>query len=95
MQKSTIGWNLLIVWKDGSKQWIPLSVNKDSNPIEVAEFSTAHSISNEPLLSWWFPYTLRKRDKIISAVDAWVKQTTHKYDVAIPRSVEEAYALDT
>ena len=26
MQKSTVGWNLLISWKDGSKQWIPLLV---------------------------------------------------------------------
>ena len=28
MQKSTFGWNLLIAWKDGSEQWIPLSVMK-------------------------------------------------------------------
>ena len=28
MQKSILGWNLLITWKDGSKQWIPLSVMK-------------------------------------------------------------------
>ena len=28
MRKSTVGWNLLISWKDGSKQWILLSVMK-------------------------------------------------------------------
>ena len=28
MQKSTVGWNLLISWKYGSKQWIPLSLMK-------------------------------------------------------------------
>ena len=36
-----------------------------------------------------------KRDKIVSAVNDRVKQTTHKYGVAVPWSVEEAYALDT
>ena len=33
MRKSTVGWNLLIAWKDSNKQWIPLSVMKESNPI--------------------------------------------------------------
>ena len=28
MQKSTVGWNLLISWKYGSEQWIPLLVMK-------------------------------------------------------------------
>ena len=28
MQKSIVEWNLLISWKDDSKQWIPLSVMK-------------------------------------------------------------------
>ena len=28
MRKSTVGWNLLIACKDGSKQWIPLLVIK-------------------------------------------------------------------
>ena len=46
-------------------------------------------------LAWWVPYTLRNRDKIISAVNARLKRTTHEYGVAVPCSVEEAYALDT
>ena len=49
MQKSTVGWNLLIYCKDGRKQRIPLSVMKESDTIEVAEFATAHGISNEPI----------------------------------------------
>ena len=52
MQKSPFGWNLLISWKDGSKQRIPLSVMKESDTIEVAEFATAHGISNEPMFIW-------------------------------------------
>ena len=94
LRKSTKGWKLLVAWKDGSEQWIPLSVMKESNPIEVAEFAVAKGINDEPAFCWWVPYTLRKRDKIISAVKARVKRTTHKYGVEIPRTVKEAYALD-
>ena len=95
MQKSTVGWYLIIDWKDGSKQWIPLLVTKESNSIKFAEFATAHGISGEPSFAWWVTYTLQKRGKIISAVNSQVKRTTHKYAVAVPRSVKEAYALDT
>ena len=95
MRKSTSVWNLLITWKDGSKKWIPLSVMKEYNPIEVAEITTPHGISEEPAFAWWVPYTLKKRYKLISDVNARLKLTTHKYGVAVPRSVEEAYFLDT
>jgi hypothetical protein len=94
LRKSTKGWKLLVAWKDGSEQWIPLSVMKESNPIEVAEFAIAKGIADESAFCWWVPYTLRKRDRIISAVKARVKRVTHKYGVEIPRTVEEAYKLD-
>ena len=48
IQKSTGGLNLLISWKYGGKNFITLLVMKEYNPIEVAEFTTAHRISNEP-----------------------------------------------
>ena len=63
MIKSTVRWNLLISWKGGSKQWIPLLVMKEYNPIEVAKFTTSHDIYDEPTFVWWVPYTLQKRDK--------------------------------
>ena len=94
MRKSTAGWQLLIAWKDGSEEWIPLSIMKESNPLEVAEFAVAHDIADEPAFAWWVPFTLRKRDNIVSAVRARVKRVTHKYGVAIPRSIKEAFALD-
>lgn len=94
LRKSTAGWKLLVAWKDGSEQWIPLSVMKESNPVEVAEFAVSKGISDEAAFCWWVPYTLRKRDVIISAVRARVKRVTHKYGVEIPRNIKEAYALD-
>ena len=95
MWKSTVGWNLLISCKYGSKQLIPLLAMKESNQIEVAAFATAHDISEEPSFAWWVPYILQKRDKIISAFNARVKWTTHKYGLDVSCSVKEAYALDT
>lgn len=73
---------------------MPLSILKESNPVEVAEYAKARGIDKEPAFVWWVPYTLRKRDVIVSAVKARVKRVTHKYGIEIPRSVEHAYALD-
>lgn len=35
LRQSTEGWNMLVLWKDGTEQWIPLSILKESNPVEV------------------------------------------------------------
>ena len=69
-RKTTKGWKLLVQWADTSESWIPLKDMKESNPIEVAEFARARGISDEPAFAWWVPYTLRKRDTILSAVKA-------------------------
>ena len=94
MRETTNGWKLLIQWKDGSEQWIPLKLMKEYNPIEVAEYACARNINLEPAFDWWVPYTLRKRDRIISAVNSRVKKTSHKYGVEIPRSISEAFLID-
>jgi len=56
LRETTIGWKLLVRWKDGSEQWIPVKLMEESNPIEVAEFAKAHDIDNEPAFCWWVPY---------------------------------------
>jgi hypothetical protein len=66
---------------------------KESNPVEVAEYATKVGIADEAAFAWWVPYTLRKRDAIISLVKARVLKRTHKYGVEIPRTVKEALAL--
>ena len=48
LRKSTVGWKLLVKWKDGSKSWVPLKGIKESNPVDVAEFSKAREIDDEP-----------------------------------------------
>lgn len=94
LRKTTVGWKLLVLWKNGSESWISLKDLKESNPVDVAEYATKVGIADEAAFAWWVPYTLRKRDRIISLVKARVTKRTHKYGVEIPRTVKEALALD-
>ena len=94
MRKSTVGWKLLVQFKNNTEEWIPLKILKESNPVEVAEFAVARGIDREPAFDWWVPFTLRKRDRIISAVSAGVRKVSHKYGIQIPSSIKEAFELD-
>jgi hypothetical protein len=95
MRKTNCGWQLLVQWHDGAKQWIPLSVLKESNPVDIAEYVTARGIDKEPAFAWWVPYTLRKRDAIIVAsISVRARKTTHKYGIEVPTCVAHAHALD-
>ncbi len=94
MKKSTKGWELCIQWKDGTTSWERLADVKESNPIEVAEYSFARGIESEPAFAWWVDFTLKKRDRIISAVKKRVIKKTHKFGIRVPNNVDEAHALD-
>ena len=47
MIQTTSGWNILVQWKNGTQEWVPLKILKNSNPIEVAEFAVARGIDKE------------------------------------------------
>ena len=93
MRQTMAGWNLLVM-KNGQQEWMPLSILKNLNPLEATEYASAWSIDNEPAFVWWVPYTLQRRDRIIAGVNSRVKCTSHKYDIEISRTVEEALKLD-
>ena len=95
MRKTTVGWKFRVKWKDGSVTWAPLKDLKESNPVEVAEYAKARGIKDKPAFAWWVPFTLRKRDAVISAVNLRVRKTTHKYGIEIPTSVEHAKEIDS
>ena len=54
------------------------------------EFAKPIEIDLQPAFSWWVPFTLRKRDRIIAAV----KRTTHKYGIDVPMTIAHAKKLD-
>ena len=73
--------------KDGTEKWFPLKYLKESNPIDVAEYTKSRDIDDEPAFKCWVPYTLRKRDNIIAAVKARVRLDTHKYVIEVPQII--------
>ena len=94
MRKSTIGWTLLVQWKDGSQSWLPLKIMKQTYPVEVAEYAMSTGIDREPAFAWWIKTTLKQRDRIISGVKARVARTTHKYGIEVPTSITHAQDID-
>ena len=93
-RETTIGWELLVQWKDGSTNWIALNALKESDPVLVAEYSVGARISMEPAFAWWVPYMLKKRNRIVAKVKSMYWIQTHKFGVWIPKSVQEAKELD-
>ena len=94
LRKTTCGWKLLVRWKDGSESWIHLKDLKESHPVDLAEYAKARGIADEPAFAWWVPYTMRKRDIILSVVKSRLRKTTHKYGIKIPTSIADAERID-
>ena len=94
LRKTTIGWKILVRWKHGSEQWVPLRLLKDNYPVQMAEYANANQIEDEPAFCWWVPYTLRKRDVILSSVKTRVRKANIKYGIKVPRTQEEAILFD-
>jgi hypothetical protein len=94
LKRTTKGWEFCIEWRDGTTSWERLAVLKESNPVEVAEYSVAAGIDKMPAFKWWVPYTLKKRKRIIAAVNKRVLKRDHKFGIRIPRTVEEALRID-
>ena len=60
----------------------------------MAEYVITRSIQDEPVFVCWVPFTLRNRDRIITAVNYIVRKATHNYGIDIPTSVEHAEEID-
>ena len=94
MRKTTIGWSILVKLKNGGEQWVPLRIMKLNYPIEIAEYAVSREISDEPAFCWWVPFTLRKRDTIVSSIRARIAKSNYKYGIKIPKTIKEALTLD-
>ena len=70
-----------------------MGTTRRHNPIEVTEYSVARTINKEPAHAWWANYTLKKRDRISSAIKRRVVKKSHKFGVRMPSNVSEAHAL--
>ena len=93
-RETTIGWELLVRWKDQSTTWVALKDLKASYPVQLAEYAVQARLAEEPAFAWWVPHTLRKRNRIISKLKSkyWVR--THKFGIRIPKTAAEARQID-
>ena len=91
---TTQGWDIMVRWKDGSCNWIALKDLKQSYPVQLAEYATKMGIQDLPVFSWWIPYVLKKRNRIISKIKSKYWQRTHKYGIKIPKLVKHALQND-
>ncbi|KAI2504635.1 Reverse transcriptase (RNA-dependent DNA polymerase) [Fragilaria crotonensis] len=94
MRKTTKGWKLCVEWKDGTTSWERLADIKESNPVELAEYAMTHGIDSEPAFAWWVPYTLRRRNRIIAAVNARYHKRTHKFGFEVPKTFDDCLRID-
>ena len=46
-------WKLLLKWKERSFDWVPLKELKNSNPVDLSEYTAANEISDEPAFNLW------------------------------------------
>ena len=92
---TTKGWSLLVEWKDGGSNWVPLKDIKESNPIEVAEYAVANKLVHEPVFAWWVPRFLRQRDRnVLKMKSRKYILRTHKFGIEIPKSIKRALQID-
>jgi hypothetical protein len=49
MCQTTQGWKFLVLWANGTRQWIDLEILKESNPVQVAEYVIARNIARTRL----------------------------------------------
>jgi hypothetical protein len=68
--------------------------SKESNPVEVAEHAVSAKLVSEPAFAWWVPFALKRRDRIISKIDARFAKKSHKFGIAVPATVKEALQMD-
>lgn len=93
-RKTTKGWYLLVDWIDGSQSWEKLSEMKESYPVQVAEYANGNDISHQPAFAWWAKEFIKEKRRILAKVKQRYWKRTHKFGVELPKTVEEAYALD-
>ena len=67
---------------------------KDDFPLETAHYAITKSIEDESAFAWWVPYAVKKQKQMISKLKGKYWERTHKYGIQIPKTVEEASAID-
>ena len=62
--------------------------------MEVADYPVMHGLETEPAFAWWVPFTLKRRNRIIAAVNKRYHKRTHKFGIEIPKTYEDCVRID-
>jgi len=60
----------------------------------LAQYAIANQISKEPAFKWWVQDILKKKEWIITKIKTKYWQTTHKFGIKIPKSVEHKLLIN-
>jgi hypothetical protein len=91
---TTKGWKIQVEWSDGTCSWVPLSLVKESNPLELAQFAVSRNIDSEPAFAWWVLHVLKKARHIVKATTHRAVRKKIKFGVVVPDTFEEAIQID-
>ena len=86
--ETTKGWWLLAKLKDHTERWFKLKVLKESNPLEVAQYAVDNQLVDEPAFRWWVPHTIKKRNRILKAMQKRYFRTHQKFGIEVPKTVK-------
>jgi len=67
-RRTTKGWKICVLWKDGSTTWETLADMKEAFLLQVAQFATAHNLHNHIAFRWWIPQVAKHQTHIIKAI---------------------------
>ena len=61
----------------------------------MADYAIAKSIDQKPAFAWWVPFTVRRRNRIIAAInDRYHKRRTHKFGIEVPKTFADCVRID-
>jgi hypothetical protein len=58
-KRTTQGWKLCVLWKDGSTSWETLAAMKEAIPTQVAKFSIDCNLQDRVAFKWWVPQVIK------------------------------------
>ena len=77
-KRTTHGWKLCVLCKDGSTSWEPLADLKQSYPLLVAQYTTTVDIANKPAFKLWVPYILRKKEQLFQLSESNITRLSYQ-----------------
>jgi hypothetical protein len=91
---TTQGWEVCVSWQDGSTSWHPMTDIKYSKPVPLAKYAIENKLQDLPAFYWWVKYVIKNESRLIKAVKSCYSQRSHKFEIYVPKTVEEALKID-